>query len=269
MKAKDAQSMNRLSQRPLPDGSYRVTETVAVLQRSIWRRARHAGSASSVLLHSLRNAVAEPRRVLQLELDRWRRVGTLMIESEVREVEGELSLVVEDFGGAPLTIPAAGLELGACLELALGMARLLHRLHEHGLLHEDVNPGSFLLDATTGRVEFADLLALSEVSPGGAGSEFAPSLAHVAPERTGRLNRRPDHRADYYSLGVTLFQMLTGQLPFAATDAIGWAHAHVSKRAPLVTERSPEVPSVIARLVAKLLAKDPDATVSKWSWAGE
>ncbi|WP_437302522.1 AAA family ATPase [Sorangium sp. So ce388] len=250
--------MSRNSQAHLGEDAYHVTETVAVLPRSIWRRARHATSGASVLLHSLRSGVAQPRQVLELELQRWRRLGTLAIEGDVREVDGELSLIVEDFGGAPLAVPAHGLELGACLELALGMSRLLRRLHEQGLLHEDVSHGSFLVNLATRRVEFADLLAVSEDAAGGAVSEAAPSLAHVAPERTGRLNRRPDHRADYYSLGVTLFQMLTGQLPFAASDAIGWAHAHVSRRAPLVTELSPDVPPVLAQLVSKLLAKNPD-----------
>jgi predicted ATPase/HPt (histidine-containing phosphotransfer) domain-containing protein len=242
----------------LGERAYEVTDTVAVLQRSIWRRARDMTSGSSVMLHSLRSGLAEPRHALQLELQRWRRIGSLRIENEPREVDGQLSLVVEDFRGAPLTIPANGLPLDVCLELALGMSRLLQRLHESGLFHEDVSPGSFVVDIETRRVEFADLLAVSEASSADTGSEFAPSLAHVAPERTGRLNRRADHRADYYSLGITLFQMLTGRLPFVAHDAIGWAHAHVSKCAPLVTEIMPDVPPVIAQLVSKLLAKDPD-----------
>ncbi|KYF84365.1 hypothetical protein BE20_42940 [Sorangium cellulosum] len=250
--------MNRHSQAHLGQDAYQVTETVAVLPRSIWRRARHATSGASVLLHSLRRAVAQPRRVLELELQKWRRIGALAIDGDVCEVDGEPSLIVEDFGGAPLAIPADGLDVGTCLELALGMARSLHGLHEQGWLHEDVSHGSFLVNLATPRVEFADLLAVSEGAAGGAAFEFATSLAHVAPERTGRLNRRPDHRADYYSLGVTLFQMLTGQLPFAASDAIGWAHAHASKRAPLVTELSPHVPPVLAQLVSRLLAKDPD-----------
>lgn len=240
------------------EDAYQVTETVAILQRCIWRRARHRTSGSTVLLHSLRSGVAEPRLALVLELERWRRAGTLAIEGGPYELDGELSLVTEDFGGAPLEIPDQGLELGLCLDLALGMARLLDRLHEHGLVHTDASPGSFLVDRSTRRVELADLLAVSDAAAVDLGASVARSLAHVAPERTGRLNRRTDHRADYYSLGVSLFQMLTGRLPFAASDGIGWAHAHTSKRAPLVTEHRPELPAVVAALVAKLLAKDPD-----------
>jgi predicted ATPase/GAF domain-containing protein/HPt (histidine-containing phosphotransfer) domain-containing protein len=238
--------------------AYEVTETVAILQRCIWRRARYVRSGASVLLHSLRSGVAEPRRILELELVKRRRLGTLGIVSAPCEVEGELSLITEDFPGAPLEIPEGGLDLVLCLELAQAMAGLLDRLHDQGFVHTDVSPGSFLSDNSTRRVEFADLLAVSESTTVDLGSAFAPSPAYVAPERTGRLNRRTDHRADYYSLGVTLFQMLTGKLPFAAADPVGWAHAHTSKRAPLVTEFSPDLPPIVAELVAKLLAKDPD-----------
>jgi predicted ATPase/HPt (histidine-containing phosphotransfer) domain-containing protein/PAS domain-containing protein len=250
--------MNGNEQEPVGEDAYQTSETVAILQRCIWRRARDVSAGSTVLLHSLRNDVAEPRRVLELELQTWRRLGTLAIGDHPREIQGVLSLIVEDFQGLPLAIPANGLELGLCLEVALGMARLLERLHQQGLLHEDVNPNGFLVNPTTLRVEFSDLLAVSEESSSGARSDFGPSLAHVAPERMGRLNRRVDKRADYYSLGITLFQMLTGQLPFTATDAIGWAHAHVSKRPPLVTDVGRGIPPVLARLVSKLLEKDPD-----------
>lgn len=250
--------MTREQPRQLSGGAYQVTETIAILQRSIWRRARHVASGANVLLHSLRSGVAEPRRLLELERDNWQRLGTLTIENGMCEVEGELSLIVEDFSGAPLEIPEGGLELGFCLQLAQGMARLLSGLHEHGLIHGDVSPGSFLVSVASRRVEFADLLAVSAESSADSRAEFAPALAYLAPERTGRLNRHADHRADYYSLGVTLFQMLTGRLPFAATDAIGWAHAHTSKRAPLVTEYAQKLPPIVAQLVAKLLAKDPD-----------
>ena len=72
------------------------------------------------------------------------------------------------------------------------------------------------------------------------------------------MNRQPDYRADYYSLGVTLFQLAAGQLPFHAADPLGWAHAHLSKQAPLLSELRPAIPRVFAELVAKLMAKNPD-----------
>jgi predicted ATPase/HPt (histidine-containing phosphotransfer) domain-containing protein len=232
-------------------------ETVAVLPCSVLRRARR-GDGSRVLLQSVRAEVTEPRQFLQRELEKRRQLGTLALEvDDVCELGGEPCLVFHDFVGGALVIPPGGLELGACLKLALALAQTLSHLHACGFLHGDLTPRALLVDLPTSRVELSELARVSPASADGSG-ELGGDPAYAAPERTGRVNRVPDRRSDYYSFGVTLFEMLTGRLPFQAADARGFAHAHSSKLAPLVSELRRDCPKSVVELVAKLLAKDPD-----------
>src|SRR5690606_5092269 len=90
------------------------------------------------------------------------------------------------------------------------------------------------------------------------GARLVGSLPYMSPEQTGRMNRSLDYRADYYSLGVTFFQLLTGQLPFEASDVMGWVHAHIS-RPPLEASEVSATPTMLSRIVGKLMAKDADA----------
>src|SRR5262249_39075801 len=83
----------------------------------------------------------------------------------------------------------------------------------------------------------------------------AGTLAYMAPEQTGRINRSIDSRSDLYALGVTFYQMLIGALPFTASDPMEWVHCHLARRAVPVAERRREIPGVVSAIVMKLLAK--------------
>jgi AAA ATPase domain/Protein kinase domain len=84
---------------------------------------------------------------------------------------------------------------------------------------------------------------------------IAGTLAYMAPEQTGRMNRSIDSRSDLYALGITLYQMLTGQLPFTASDPMGWVHCHIARRPAAPCERLKEVPGAVSAIIMKLLAK--------------
>jgi PAS domain S-box-containing protein len=169
-------------------------------------------------------------------------------------------LVFEDPGGEPLErMLGAPFETDRFVRLALGIATALGEVHLRGLVHKDLKPAHILVDESTGSVRLtgfglATLLPRERQSPAPP-ETIAGTLAYMAPEQTGRMNRSIDARSDLYSLGVTFYQMLTGSLPFAASEPMEWIHCHIARRPVPPSERVKHVPSQVSRIVMKLLAK--------------
>src|SRR6202163_4837294 len=177
--------------------------------------------------------------------------------------EGRMMLVLEDPGGEPLDgVPALGrgqpLELTRFLRLAPGLATALGHVHRHGMIHKDIKPANVFVD-DVGNVRLTGFGIASrlphECQPPAPPEVIAGTLAYMAPEQTGRMNRAIDSRSDLYSLGITFYEMLTGTLPFAATDPMEWVHCHIARRPAPPDERVAGVPGPLAAIVTKLLAK--------------
>jgi PAS domain S-box-containing protein len=174
--------------------------------------------------------------------------------------QGRPVLVLEDPGGEPLDrLVGAPLELRQFLRLAIGLAAALGQVHQHGLIHKDIKPANTLVNAATGQVwlmgfGIASRLRRERQSPDPP-EALSGALAYMAPEQTGRMNRSIDSRSDLYSLGVTLYEMLTGSLPFSASDPMEWVHCHIAREPVPPGERSKQVPAQVSAIVLKLLAK--------------
>jgi len=178
---------------------------------------------------------------------------------ELAREAGRVMLVLEDPGGESLGGLVTPIEPGPFLRLAIGIAVALGKLHQRGLVHKDIKPANLLANGSTGEVRLtgfgmASRLAREHQSPRSP-ETLAGTLAYMAPEQTGRMNRSVDSRSDLYSLGVTLYQLLTGALPFAAVEPMEWVHCHLARLPVPPAERLPEIPSVISAIVMKLLAK--------------
>src|SRR6266849_8297012 len=172
---------------------------------------------------------------------------------------GNAALVLDDSGSEPLDLVLSRpLELTRFLRLAIGLATALGQVHRHGLIHKDIKPANVLVDAA-GSVRltgFGIASRLTREHQAPAPPEvIAGTLAYMAPEQTGRMNRSIDSRSDLYSLGVTLYEMLTGSLPFMASDPMEWVHCHIARQPLPPGERLTGVPAPISAIILKLLAK--------------
>ncbi|HTJ58900.1 MAG TPA: AAA family ATPase [Devosiaceae bacterium] len=228
-----------------------------------WRNGAYDGGNSSLVV--LLTAEHPSALALDRLAHEFGLKDELKSEWAVRPIElvresGRTFLVLEDPGGEPLEgLLGAPREIGASLRLAVDMAAALGRLHEGGLVHRDIKPAHIVVNCPDGLVRFtgfglASRLPRERRAPAPP-ETIAGTLAYMAPEQTGRMNRSVDARSDLYSLGVVLYQMFTGTLPFTATDPMEWVHSHIARRPTPPSERRGEVPLVISEIVMKLLAK--------------
>jgi PAS domain S-box-containing protein len=179
--------------------------------------------------------------------------------------EGRTILVLADPGGEPLDhVLKLGadqpLDLARLLTLAINLAAALGQAHRRGLIHKDVKPENVLVD-DVGHVWLAGFgiasRLLRERQSPAPPEIIAGTLAYMSPEQTGRMNRSIDTRSDLYSLGVTLYQMLTGELPFAAADPLEWVHCHIARQ-PVPPAGRRTVPEPLSAITMRLLAKNAE-----------
>jgi predicted ATPase/signal transduction histidine kinase len=179
---------------------------------------------------------------------------------------GNLAIVMEPFGQSLARFMEqrahAPLPMDTFFDIAIRAAHALSTIHQRGIVHKDSVPRNILLDEASREVRFIDFGISSELSRERQDVNLAKrlegSLPYLSPEQTGRMNRDLDYRSDYYSLGITFFELLTGRLPFHAKDTLEWIHSHISKRPPSPREINEAVPKAVAEVVLKLMAKNAE-----------
>ncbi|KYC36823.1 histidine kinase [Scytonema hofmannii PCC 7110] len=174
------------------------------------------------------------------------------------------ALVMEDFGGISLWQFTQGkiLTLQEFLPVALQLLDTLHQLHQQRVIHKDIKSANILIHPDTRQIKLIDFSIASLLpretqeiqSPNG----LEGTLAYLSPEQTGRMNRCIDYRSDFYSLGVTFFELLSGQLPFESHDPMELVHCHIAKQPPLVCNFNPDLPLILGEIVRKLMAKNAE-----------
>jgi PAS domain S-box-containing protein len=173
-------------------------------------------------------------------------------------------LVMPDEGYIALSDYVSGnpLNLTEVLAIAIQLATILDDLYRQCVIHKDINPSNILIEPITKQIKLTDF-GLATLLPHQtqmlvSTNNLEGTLAYMAPCQTGRMNRGIDYRCDFYALGVTLFELLTGELPFKSDDPLEIVHCHLAKPAPFVSELKPEIPEAIAQIVFKLMAKDAE-----------
>ncbi|MDQ7785348.1 MAG: AAA family ATPase [Desulfomonilaceae bacterium] len=176
---------------------------------------------------------------------------------------GTLVIILEDIGADFLRVimDSAALSLKEILSLGINVSRILGDVHRTHLVHNYLTPYNILCRDSANDLRIIDVNACG-ISLQVPRMDAAPSLTegglgYISPEQTGRINRAVDYRSDYYTLGVTLYELLTGRLPFESEDCLEIMHCHIARPPVPPLELKPELPPMVSNVIMKLLAKDP------------
>lgn len=247
---------------------YTIVEQLYLGSRTAVYRAVHNVQQRPVVIKVLRREYPSFAELVQFR-NQYTIAKNLPIAGIVQPLSLEplgsgYALVMEDFGGMALGKYAQqqSLDLADVLAIALQLADILHALGQHWVVHKDIKPANILIHPESKQVKLIDF-SIASLLPKETQEIQSPNvlegtLAYIAPEQTGRMNRGIDYRADFYSLGVTLYQLLTGILPFASDDPLELMHSHIAKVPAPVHQVKPEIPAMVGAIVAKLMAKNAE-----------
>lgn len=253
---------------------YSIAETLFRSVHSVVYRARHERDGRSVVIKTLSDPHPPQRDLVRLrhELRLLQDLGAgpgaphpgLPVAYGLEHQAGAPYLVTEDIGALSLAkhLERGPLPLRAFLELAVQLLDALRFVHERQVVHKDVTPGNVIWNAEGCRAQLIDFGIATRVSrevPAVLNRGLLEgTLAYMSPEQTGRTHHALDSRSDLYSLGVTLFHAATGERPFPGDDFMELVHCHIARQPPLLHDLRPELPPVVSRIVARLLAKAPE-----------
>lgn len=184
--------------------------------------------------------------------------------------ENGYALVMEDFGGISLkqlleqtgNLGENTQTLATFLQIALQIVEALEALYRQRVIHKDIKPANILIHPETKQVKLIDFSIASllprETQEIQSTNNLEGTLSYISPEQTGRMNRGIDYRSDYYALGVTFYELLTGKLPFISNDPMELVHCHLAIQPLLVHQVNPNIPLVLSEIIHKLMAKNAE-----------
>ncbi|MEG5052492.1 MULTISPECIES: AAA family ATPase [unclassified Microcoleus] len=255
---------------------YQITEQLYVGTRTLVYRGIRTRDQYPVVIKLLRNEYPTFNELIQFRnqytiaknLDFPHIVKPLTLEV----YQNSYALVMEDFGGVSLstylqtatnqTQPSQALPLAEFLQLAIQLTDIIQYLYQNRVIHKDIKPANILINPDTKQIQLIDF-SIASLLPRETQEIQNPNilegtLAYLSPEQTGRMNRGIDYRSDFYSLGVTFYELLTGQLPFISDDPMKLVHCHLAKQSKPIHLINPEVPIILSKIVSKLMAKNAE-----------
>ncbi|MDJ1182468.1 trifunctional serine/threonine-protein kinase/ATP-binding protein/sensor histidine kinase [Roseofilum casamattae] len=252
--------------------SYQIGENIYEGTRTLVYRGIRRSDSQKVVIKFLRNSYPSFSELVQFRnqyaiaknLDS---AGILQPLSLERYGNG-YALVMEDLGAISLDkiLAKEELDLGRCLDIAIQLAEILQELDRQRVIHKDIKPGNILICPETQQVKLIDF-SIASLLPREAQeiknfNVLEGTLAYISPEQTGRMNRGIDYRSDFYSLGVTFYELLAGRLPFNNDDPMELVHAHIAQQ-PIppsnwLNGNGENYPQSLSDIILKLMAKNAE-----------
>jgi serine/threonine protein kinase len=249
-----------------------VTTKIYESANSLVYRGIREGDRNPVVLKVLKEDYPSPAELTrykqEYEITRSLNIDGVVKAYSLQDYQRTLVIILEDFGGESLTKLVNELEaessmpLAKFLCLAIAITEILGRIHATNVIHKDINPGNIVFNPETGIVKIIDFgisTQLTRTNPTFKNPNVLEgTLAYMSPEQTGRMNRTLDYRTDFYSLGVTFYELLTGQLPFTTTDILELVHCHLAKQPIPPHQVKADIPPVVSGIIMKLMAKNAE-----------
>ncbi|XZO04461.1 MAG: AAA family ATPase [Microcoleus sp.] len=233
----------------------------------VYRAIREADN-QPLILKLLKDSYPTPQELVRYRTEyritrKLKEAGVVQVY-DLQKYQNTLVMFLEDFGGESLKIlmQQRQFSLKEFLQIAIATTETLGQIHIANIIHKDINPSNIVYNPKTEQLKIIDFGISTQLSretptlknPG----ILEGTLAYISPEQTGRMNRTLDYRADFYSLGVTFYELLTGKLPFETEDALELVHCHIARQPVTPQEIEPNIPLIISQIVIKLMAKNAE-----------
>jgi PAS domain S-box-containing protein len=247
---------------------YSINEQIFESNNSIVYRGSQQGESNSVILKMLRQAYPSPEKIAwfkrEYETTRTLDITGVVNVYSLENYQNRWVMILEDFGGESLEriMRSRYFNLAEFWPLAIKIVEILDQVHQRQVIHKDINPSNIVFNQRTEELKLIDFGISTQLSleyPTSSNlKHIEGTLAYISPEQTGRMNRGVDYRADFYSLGVTFYELLAKHLPFETTDAMELVHSHIAKKPIALHQLYPEIPHILSEIVMKLMAKNAE-----------
>lgn len=248
---------------------YQILHLIYESHNSTVYRGVRLEDHQTVILKILKQDYPTPEEVRryqqEYEITHNLKLDGVGISLQLEMVQNTPLIIFEDFGGESLAQWRGDrcLTLEEFLPIAIQIADCLEQIHAAHIIHKDINPANIVLNPETGQIKIIDFgisTILSRENPTFNNPNLLEgTLPYISPEQTGRMNRAIDYRTDFYSLGITFYELLANQLPFESEEPLEWVHFHIAKQPLSLKEINPSIPSILAEIVFKLMAKTAEA----------
>ncbi|NEO55549.1 MAG: AAA family ATPase [Okeania sp. SIO3B5] len=274
---------------PLSD--YEISDLIHESERTVVYRAVAKADAQPVVIKLMHNQFPSFHELVQFR-NQYTIASNLSVEGIVKPLalssyQNGYALIMPDFGGISLgeyyqNLSPHTKEISQFLDIAIEIAQIVYQLHQNRIIHKDIKPANILINPETQQIKIIDFsistLLPKETQTIQTLNVLEGTLAYISPEQTGRMNRGIDYRSDFYSLGVTFFEMLNGRLPFETTDPMELVHCHLAKMPKLGSRQQgvgsreegtgnseernrvceTQIPQMLIEIIMKLMAKNAE-----------